>query len=238
MQPRSKEARPRPEQPAAMRTPTDHSSAGARGPLTRETCVQDFRDFYWLKSELQQFCRAHGLSPAGAKQAIAARIEHFLQGDGHAIHKEPSPNRPASEEAARRFNAATAADFSMQTRVPAGARCTQQVRRYFELHVDPRFRFTVTLQQYIRQHPDISFQQIADYWRHETERRKAGTFKPAIASQFEFNQFTRDFHADPANKTATRADCLAAWKRVRQGRGEKKYVPAPRVPSSADGPES
>lgn len=45
----------------------------------------------------------------------------------------------------------------------------------------------------------------------------------SIAPQFEFNQFMRDFFADPSNKGKTRKDATEAWKIVRNLPGSNKY---------------
>jgi hypothetical protein len=184
-----------------------------RGALTRHTNVRDFREFYWLKTELQDFCRKHGLSGAGSKREIADRIERFLGTGARAARLEPSEPRHIGAEDARRFNALHAQQFTMQTRIPRGFRCTQELRTFFERNVDPEFRFTVTLQNYIKEHPGISLEELAAYWRKESAARKSGSFKPEIAPQFEYNQFTRDFYADPANRGKTRRDCLALTSR-------------------------
>lgn len=209
------------------RGPNAKGDAAASGqeprvPLTAATTPKDFRDFYWLKTELQDFCRKQGLSTSGGRREIADRIETFLRSGRRA---QPAKATIAVAPAARQFNQASLQQFCFRTRVPAGFKCTQEARRFFETHVSPRFRFTVTLQQYIKAHPGITFAEIAIQWKREYEARKAGTFKPAIAPQFEFNQFTRDFHADPHNAGKTRADCLEAWKRTRARRGDNVYRP-------------
>jgi hypothetical protein len=209
---------------ARSRQAQDAAASDADRRLTASTCPKDFRDFYWLKAELQDFCRSHGLSSAGGKRDIADRIEAFLR-SGRRV--APMRRTSSAAPAARLFNQATAQQLSLRTRVPAGFKCTQEARRFFETRVSPHFRFTVTLQQYIRAHPGVTFAAIAAQWKREHEGRKAGTFKPAIAPQFEFNQFTRDFHADPRNAGKTRADCLAAWKRTRARRGDNTYRPEP-----------
>jgi hypothetical protein len=193
-----------------------------RVPLTASTTPKDFRDFYWLKIELQDFCRSQGLATSGGKREIADRIETFLR-SGRRV--EPTKTTASAEPSARLFNQMSAQQFSLRTRVPAGFKCTQEARRFFETNVSPRFRFTVTLQEYIKAHRGITFAEIGEQWKREYEARKAGTFKPAIAPQFEFNQFTRDFHADPRNAGKTRADCLKAWKRTRARRGDNTYRP-------------
>lgn len=49
-----------------------------RPQLTKDITIQDFKNFYWLKEELQLFCREHGISASGSKIEIAERIEVFL----------------------------------------------------------------------------------------------------------------------------------------------------------------
>lgn len=47
--------------------------------LNQDINIENFRDFYWLKEELQLFCRENGISPSGSKMEIADRIEAFLR---------------------------------------------------------------------------------------------------------------------------------------------------------------
>ena len=50
-----------------------------RPELKKDLNVKDFRDFYWLKEELQTFCRDSGMSASGSKIEIADRIAIFLE---------------------------------------------------------------------------------------------------------------------------------------------------------------
>lgn len=49
-----------------------------RPELTKSISIQDFKNFYWLKEELQRFCREHEMSASGSKIEIAKKIEVFL----------------------------------------------------------------------------------------------------------------------------------------------------------------
>jgi hypothetical protein len=197
------------------------SPHNTRVALTPSTSVQDFRDFYWLKEELQEFCRRHGLSTSGGKREIADRIEQFLK-TGRRLDHVPSPQ--GTPGAGRSRVAPALGTLSMATRVPAGFRCTQEARAFFEQHLGSTFRFTVTLQRFIKDRPAATFGEVAEEWKRQEAARKAG-FRPEIAPQFEYNQFTRDFFADPRNRGKTRHDCIEAWKRTRARRGDKKYRP-------------
>ncbi|MCY1042396.1 DUF6434 domain-containing protein [Corallococcus sp. bb12-1] len=193
-----------------------------RGRLTRQTSVKDFRDFYWLKEELLVFCREQDLSTVGGKREVAERIEHYLRTGQHLA---PQVSREKETDAAWRVNNASSQEFSLKTQAPKGFRCTQEIRVFFEQHLGKTFRFTVTLQRFIKDHPGVTFEEIMKEWTRQESTKKAGEWRPEIAPQFEFNRFTRDFFADPLNKGKTRQDCQEAWKRTREGRGEKKYVP-------------
>ena len=50
-----------------------------RPALDKNIAVEDFREFYWLKTELIQFCREEGLSRQGGKVDIANRIEVYIE---------------------------------------------------------------------------------------------------------------------------------------------------------------
>lgn len=49
-----------------------------RPKLTKTLNVDEFSDFYWLKEELQSFCRNNGISASGSKIELSERIETFL----------------------------------------------------------------------------------------------------------------------------------------------------------------
>ena len=47
--------------------------------LNNKISVNDFKDFYWLKSELMNFCQEIGISSSGGKIEIANRITEYLE---------------------------------------------------------------------------------------------------------------------------------------------------------------
>ena len=49
-----------------------------RPPLTKSISLEDFQNYYWLKEELQIFCREHDLPASGSKIEIIERISHYL----------------------------------------------------------------------------------------------------------------------------------------------------------------
>lgn len=172
-----------------------------RPPLTPAISEKDFRDFYWLKTELLQFCREVGLSTLGGKQEIAERIALFLR---TGTKQKPIPKGPQST--------ANYSELSLTTIVTNAFTCTREVRDFFEAHVGPQFKFSVLLQKYIKQHPGITFADIITEYHHQNHRKKTGELITKIGSQFEYNQFTRTYFENPNNKGKSRTDCIAAWK--------------------------
>ncbi|WP_306792935.1 SAP domain-containing protein [Neobacillus paridis] len=47
--------------------------------LTKDINDHSLKDFYWLKEELQAFCRNDWLSASGSKIEISDRIETYIR---------------------------------------------------------------------------------------------------------------------------------------------------------------
>ena len=67
-----------------------------RPSLTPLTPVNDFLDYYWLKQELVDFCRAHQLKTTGSKVAITARIAQWLRTGQPPLEPIKSKRKPGS----------------------------------------------------------------------------------------------------------------------------------------------
>ena len=194
---------------------TDNSTP-ARPLLKAGMRVEDFRRYYWLKKELETFCRSNGLSASGGKIAIANRIEAFLT-TGHA--DQPPPGEPR-----RQPSAEESAELSLDTPIRAGFVCTQRHRRFFQEAIGPKFRFSTFIQNFLKANVGKTYRDVVAAW-HEEEARKKGGQKTTIAPQFEYNQFTRDFFNDPKNRGKAREEAIRAWKRKRSQPGDNRYSP-------------
>ncbi|MEO6933381.1 MAG: SAP domain-containing protein, partial [Chitinophagaceae bacterium] len=40
--------------------------------------LKDFKEFYWLKKELIEFCKKTGISTGGCKTELTKRIQHYF----------------------------------------------------------------------------------------------------------------------------------------------------------------
>lgn len=106
--------------------------------LTREVSMKDFKDYYWLKEELQTFCRDNGISTSGSKIEISDRIETFIRtGEIKKPIRKSSVNRKGKTI------------LSLDTIIKENHRCSQDVRAFFKT-VIPKFHFSTYIQTYFK----------------------------------------------------------------------------------------
>lgn len=92
-----------------------------RPPLTKSISLEDFQNFYWLKAELQTFCREHGLPASGSKIEITERISHYLHTG--KILKNSSGQKVSKASLSYK-------EFSLQTIITNNHRCSEDVRAF------------------------------------------------------------------------------------------------------------
>lgn len=94
-----------------------------RPELSKNLSITDFTDFYWLKTELQQFCRENNMSPSGFKMELSKRIEVFLTTGETQQSKTPSKRRSSSK---------MQAPLTLDTVIGKNHRCSQEVRAFLK----------------------------------------------------------------------------------------------------------
>ncbi|GKV55299.1 hypothetical protein NCCP2222_12460 [Sporosarcina sp. NCCP-2222] len=173
--------------------------------------VEEFLDYYWLKAELQEFCRGNGLSAAGSKGEITDRISTFLR-TGEIINPiRQATARPKKQQ-----------ELNLDTVITANHRCSQNVRAFFKT-VIPAFHFSTFIQHYFKQNIGKTYRDAVTAWREEEERKKDPSYKRDIAPQFEYNRFIRDYFADPNNKGKSQAEAIKAWDNCKRLPGSRTY---------------
>ncbi|MBG9453701.1 cytoplasmic protein [Lysinibacillus sphaericus] len=183
-----------------------------RPKLTKDISVDSFNDFYWLKEELQSFCRKNGISASGSKIEISNRIETFLQ--------TGEIKKPVRKSKAKKIEQQV--DLSLDTVITESHRCSQNVRAFFKT-VLPKFHFSTYIQNYFKNNVGKTYRDVVDAWNNEEERKKDPSYKKNIAPQFEYNQFIRDFFSDPKNQGKSREEAIEAWNTIKKLPGNNKY---------------
>jgi hypothetical protein len=187
-----------------------------RPPLTRNIQIEDFKDYYWLKTELQEFCREYNLPTSGSKIEITKRIATFLT-TGEILKNSPVKKRktlPSSHE-----------PLSLQTIITEHHRCTEDVRAFFKEVIGAKFRFTVALQNFFRENIGKTYEDAVTFWYEEQKRKQDPSYETNIGAQFEYNRFTRAFFQDPCNKGKTKVDAISAWNEIKSTPGNNVYKP-------------
>ncbi|MRX73977.1 cytoplasmic protein [Bacillus lacus] len=186
-----------------------------RPKLTKDISVNTFRDFYWLKEELQSFCRENGLSASGSKIDISEAIETFLITGEIKKHIRKSGYKKSQQQQA---------NLSLDTVILENHRCSQHVRAFFKT-VIPHFHFSTYIQNYFKINVGKTYRDAADAWYGEEERKKDPSYKKVIPPQFEYNQFMSDFFADDNNQSKSTADAIEAWNKIKKNPGSTTYSP-------------
>ncbi|MDT3495080.1 SAP domain-containing protein [Bacillus toyonensis] len=187
-----------------------------RPPLTKSISLEDFKSYYWLKAELQAFCREHDLPASGSKIEITELISHYLT-TGKVL-KNSSHQKVSRASLSYK-------ELSLQTIITENHRCSEDIRAFFKEKIGGNFRFTVALQKFFKENIGKTYEDAITFWYEENERKKDPTYKTTIGTQFEYNRFTRDFFEDPNNKGKSKADVIAAWNEIKVKPGSNAYIP-------------
>lgn len=94
-----------------------------RPPLTKSISLEDFQNYYWLKAELQIFCREYDLPASGSKIEISGRISHYLT-TGKVL-KNSSHQKVSKASLSNK-------DLSLQTIITENHRCSEDVRAFLK----------------------------------------------------------------------------------------------------------
>jgi hypothetical protein len=184
-----------------------------RPSLTKDISVQVFKEYYWLKEELQLFCKEQAMSASGSKIEISDRIATFLQTGEiqNPIRLTKGKKRETSEN-----------QLSTSTVIAENHRCSQQVRAFFKTLI-PHFHFSTFIQNYFKQNVGKTYADVIEAWYEEEKRKKDPSYTKKIAPQFEYNQFIRDYFLDSKNKGKSRKEAIEAWNQLKKLPGSNKY---------------
>jgi hypothetical protein len=185
-----------------------------RPKLTKQLNPNTFKDFYWMKWELVDFCSQQGLSTAGMKLELVERIYMFLKTGEifkpsiKKITTEPDSCKPL------KFNT-----------VVVNYKNDPATRKFFIDHIGSHFHFSARVNIYRKQKMTegvkITYGDLVKEWQKENILRKDKNIQLPIMKSCEYNQFTRDYCQD--NPHAKRADMIAAWKQAKTMLGARTY---------------
>lgn len=175
--------------------------------LDRNLNSKTFRDFYYLKEELVDFCRKNGLPTSGGKIEITDRIAYFLD-TGKIL-----------SAAAAKKKAVVISDIREDTKIEPDFVCSEKHRAFFKEQIGNSFSFNVAFQKWLKGNAGKTYMDaIAAYYQIIEDKKKG---KTKIDRQFEYNTYIRDFFADNQGKSLE--DAIRCWKYKKQLQGHNRY---------------
>ena len=175
--------------------------------LDKNLDSKTFREFYYLKEELVDFCRKYGLPTFGGKLEITERIAHFL--DTGEIFSAKRVQKKAQ----------TITDITEETPIESDFVCSEKHREFFKEHIGNSFSFNVAFQKWLKSNSGKTYADAIDAYYQILEDKKKG--KTKIDKQFEYNTYIRDFFADNQGKSLDEA--IKCWKYKKQLQGHNRY---------------
>ncbi|HPG33931.1 MAG: hypothetical protein H6541_13430 [Lentimicrobiaceae bacterium] len=181
--------------------------------LDRQINIHDFRNSYWYKKDLVEFCRLENLDKRGGKTALASRIETYLTTGQKETHQP-------EYQTTSRFNW-NLAPLSDNTIITDNYRNTENVRSFFQQKTARKFKFHVRFMNWMKSAQGKTLGEAFEKWKEMEAERRSDTSPREIAPQFEYNTFIRDFMKD--NRNSTLAEAIRCWKIKKSEPGNHTY---------------
>ncbi len=178
-----------------------------RPELSTDLDGNTFRNYYYLKEELVDFCRKNGLPTSGGKIELTERIACFLD-TGKVI-------KPASKVK----RAVYVGEISEDTLIESGFVCSEKHRAFFKEKIGNSFSFNVLFQRWLKENAGKTYKDAIAAYFQILEEKKNG--KTKIDKQFEYNTYIRDFFDD--NKGRSLDEAIKCWKYKKSLAGHNRY---------------
>lgn len=185
--------------------------------LTRTLSAEEFKQHYYDKKELIDFCRSFGISTGGQKNDLNSRVELFLR-TGQVTVVTPSK---------RSVKPDSATGLSLD-KVVSNYKSDPVTRNFFEKNCPGFIGFSALVQKQIRERLaegdtftyGDAIEMHKNYLQNKFAAREAGQASRVVHDSCQYNQFTIDYNHDDQPKLHT---AMEAWMLVRNTAGEKTY---------------
>ncbi len=166
-----------------------------------------FRDYYYLKEELVDFCRKNSLPTSGGKVEITERIAYFL--DTGKVLKPVSKVKKIVD----------VGTISEDTIIESGFVCSEKHRAFFIEKIGKSFSFNVSFQRWLKENSGKTYKDAIKAYFQILEKKKFN--KTKIDKQFEYNTYIRDFFENNNGKNLEEA--IKCWKYKKSLPGHNRY---------------
>lgn len=178
-----------------------------RPELSRNLSAETFKEFYYLKSELVEFCKENKLQTGGGKIELTERVFNFLKtGEKETRGSIRKKNKKLDE-------------LTLNSLIEKDMGYGENIRAFYELHLGKNFKFCVPFQRWLKGNVGKTFQDSIEAYKEIIKNKDK--IEKVIDRQFEYNTYIRDFFKDNKNKTLKQAICC--WKYKKSIKGSNKY---------------
>lgn len=169
---------------------------------------ETFQNYYYLKSELVEFCRQNGLPTQGSKAELSDRVAYFLD-TGLVLN-----NLKVKRKVDVNVN-----EITENTVIEQNIVCSELHRAFFKQKIGNGFSFNVTFQKWLKANAGKTYgEAIQAYYSIVAEKKHC---KNTIDKQFEYNTYVRDFFAD--NQGRTLSEAIVCWRYKKGLPGHNRY---------------
>lgn len=180
-----------------------------RPELNKQLDSNTFRNFYYLKEELVDFCRKNGLPTSGGKLEISDRIALFLD------------TGEIKANASKRHKKKEIQTITEETIIETDFVCSEKHRAFFKEKIGKSFSFNVAFQKWLKTNAGKTYKEAIDAYYLILKEKKER--KTTIDKQFEYNTYIRDFFNDNPGRKLEEA--IACWKYKKSIHGHNRYEP-------------
>ena len=166
-----------------------------------------FREYYYLKEELIDFCRKNDLQTTGGKLELTERIVNFLD-TGVKSYKTHITKKTKIVD-----------DITLDTLIEENFVCSEKHRAFYKKQIGNSFSFNVAFQKWLKNNAGKTYQSSIEAYYQILEDKKNN--KTTIDKQFEYNTYIREFFEDNKDKSLEQA--IKCWKYKKSIKGHNKY---------------
>lgn len=166
-----------------------------------------FKEYYYLKKELVDFCKKYNLQTTGGELDLTERIIEFLD-SGKRIYKA---NSSKSNKVINKI--------TLNTQIEKNFVCSERHRVFYTEQIGKKFSFNVVFQKWLKNNSGKTYQDsIEAYYQISEDKKKS---KTTIDRQFEYNTYIRDFFIENKDKNLEQA--IKCWKFKKGQKGHNRY---------------
>ena len=166
-----------------------------------------FKEYYYLKEELVNFCRKNNLQTTGGKIELTERIAKFLE-TGERTYKSHNIRKNVIID-----------EITIHTIIEENFVCSEKHRAFYKEKIGNNFSFNVAFQKWLKSNSGKTYQDSINAYYQILEDKKKN--KTIIDKQFEYNTYIRDFFDDNKDKNLEQA--ITCWKYKKSLKGHNKY---------------